>query len=177
MSLKTAPLLVTHRLILKNHQLHDYEDCAKLWSNPIVTRYIGGQPLTEEACWAKFLRTVGHWSMMGFGFWVIRDKSTGQFIGEIGLADHKRSLQPDFAGIPEMGWALNPDFHGQGYAKEAAFSILDWADHHLQNPKTVCLIDPDNSASLRLAEKLGYQLYAQAEYQGTTNLLLQRWRG
>ncbi len=63
-----------------------------MWADPEVTRYIGGKPLTEEESWARLLRYVGHWSLLGFGYWVVEEKTTGNFIGEVGFADYKRDL-------------------------------------------------------------------------------------
>jgi RimJ/RimL family protein N-acetyltransferase len=90
-----------------------------MWADPQVTRYIGGKPLTEEECWSRLLRYVGHWAWMGFGYWVAEEKETGNFVGEIGFADHKRDLEPSLKGVPEIGWVFASHVHGRGYATEA----------------------------------------------------------
>src|ERR1700729_2426842 len=85
-----VPILETERLILRAHGIDDFVHSAAMWADPEVTRYIGGKPLSEEETWARLLRYVGHWSLLGFGYWVVEEKATGNFAGEIGFADYKR---------------------------------------------------------------------------------------
>src|SRR6266852_3653014 len=81
-----VPILETARLKLRGHRLGDFTNCAAMWADPGVTRYIGGKPLNEEESWTKLLRYVGHWSLLNFGYWVVEEKATGMYIGEIGFA-------------------------------------------------------------------------------------------
>ena len=87
-----VPILESERLKLRGHRLDDSVHSAAMWADPEVTRYIGGKPLTEEESWARLLRYVGHWSLLGFGYWLVEEKMTGNFIGEVGFADYKRDL-------------------------------------------------------------------------------------
>src|SRR5258708_32174244 len=93
-----APLLETERLRLRGHRLGDFAQCAAMWADPIVTRYIGGKPLTEEESWARLLRYVGHWLVLGFGYWLAGEKGTRGFCGEICFGELKRSIQAALAG-------------------------------------------------------------------------------
>src|SRR5208283_4045760 len=54
--------------------IDDFSDSAAMWADPAVTRYIGDKPLTEEESWTKFLRYVGHWSLLGFGYWWLKKR-------------------------------------------------------------------------------------------------------
>ena len=63
---------------------------------------------------------------MGFGYWAIEEKATGDFIGEIGLADFQRDLDPPLGDGPEAGWALRVASHGKGYGEEALRAVLAW---------------------------------------------------
>ena len=96
-----------------------------MWADPEVTRYIGGTPLTEEESWARLLRYVGHWSLLGFGYWVVEEKTTGNFIGEVGFADYKRDL-PSLKDLPEIGWVFSSQASGKGYATEAVRAASAW---------------------------------------------------
>ena len=136
-----------------------------MWGNPLVTRYIGGRPFTREEVWARLLRYAGHWKWMGFGFWVIEESKTGQFIGEIGLADFKRDIVPAIDG-PEAGWVLSPQAHGQGFATEALQAVTGWYDDHFAPGKISCLIHPENEGSVRVAEKCGFKEAYVALYKG-----------
>jgi len=171
---KFAPIIMTERLILREHRLEDFPDCAKLWADDRVTRYIGGRVFSEEATWTKFLRCVGHWSLMGFGYWLVREKNTQKLVGEVGFVDYKRNIVPAYTDTPEAVWALNPAFQGQGYAVEAAMAVLNWGDQHLPRERTVCLIALDNEASIRLAQKLGYREFDRANYHGDAVILFER---
>lgn len=177
MTMDNTASIRTERLVMAKHTLDDFEDCRKLWGDPKVARYISGEPLSVEAAWAKFLRSVGHWATLHFGYWVVREKSTGLFVGEVGFGDFKRSITPAFNNTPEIGWVLMPAFHGVGYAAEAVGAALAWGDQHLPSTRTVCLIDPDNVASIRLANKMGYREFDRASYQDEINILFERCSG
>jgi len=170
----TAPTLDTARLALRPHTGFDYADVLALWSDPIVTRHIGGRPFTAEECWTRLLRYVGHWAVLGFGYWVVREAATGRFIGEVGFADYHRAIDPPFGDAPEMGWVVAPWAHGQGFASEAVAATLAWADAALPGPRTVCMIDPDNTKSIALAARHGFREYARAPYHGHDVILYER---
>ena len=168
------PVLETPRLVLRRHRLDDFEDAVAMWADQDVTRFIGGKPATREEVWARLLRYAGHWALLGYGYWVIRETVSGRFVGEIGFADFHRDIDPAFAGAPEAGWALAPWAQGQGFAGEALAAILGWADGHFGSARTVCMIDPANAASLRLAQRSGYLEYARTSYKGAPTILFER---
>lgn len=167
-----APILETVRLRLLGHGVGDLDDSLALWSHPEVTRYIGGRPFGREEVWARVLRYIGHWAASGYGFWQVRERATGRFVGEAGLADFQREIAVPLVGA-EAGWVLAPWAHGQGYATEAMTAVLGWgaANGH---PHTVCLINRDNTASLRVAAKLGYSELARTDYKGSDVLVFER---
>lgn len=173
-----APLLETERLRLRGHRVEDLEASLALWTDPAVTRFIGsGKAFTREEVWARLVRYVGHWSLMGYGYWAVEEKETGAFVGEVGFADFQRVIEPALDGMPEMGWVLAPQVHGKGYATEAVRGALDWGDAHFGATPTVCLIDPENRPSLRVAEKCGFVARERAAYKDKTVLLFRRPAG
>jgi RimJ/RimL family protein N-acetyltransferase len=169
-----VPILETNRLRLRGHRLDDFAHCAKMWDDPTVTRYIGGKPLTEEEAWARFLRYPGHWSLLGFGYWVAEEKSTGNYLGELGFADLKRDLQPSLPGLPEIGWVFAPNAHGQGYATEAVRAATAWGDIHFRPAQTFCIIHPENLTSVRVATKCGYKELQVTTYKGRQSIMFLR---
>ncbi len=173
--MSVAPVIETERLILRGHTKADLDVCAAMWGDEEVTRYIGGRPFARDEVWARLLRYVGHWQEMGYGFWALTEKASGQFIGELGFADFKRQLEPSFGDTPEMGWVLSPAGHGKGYASEAVAAALAWADAQFDERRTVCMIAPENGPSLRVAQKAGFREFARADYHGQT-VLLERFR-
>lgn len=146
-----------------------------MWADPIVTRHFG-KSFTEEEAWTRFLRYAGHWSLLRFGYWVVEDKATGAFIGEIGFADYKRDLESPVKHLPEIGWVLASESHGKGYATEAVRAAVAWGDRHFETSQTTCLIHPANLPSIRVAEKCGYRELQRTTYHGQPTIVLARGR-
>jgi len=173
-SVAEVPILETLRLKLRPHRLSDFIYSAAMWADPFVAQYTSGKPLTEEESWTKFLRYAGHWQLLGFGYWAVEEKATGDFIGEIGFADYKRDLQPPLKGTPEIGWVLASPAHGKGYATEAVRAAVAWGDAHFRLARTACIIAPENLASIRVALKCGYRDPQPATYKGKPALIFIR---
>ena len=167
----SAPELLTERLLMRGHRLDDFEDCAAMWGDERVTRFIGGKPSTREQAWARLLRYVGHWSLLGFGYWVLRERASGRFVGEVGFADFKRDIDPPLGDDQEMGWVLDPRAFGKGFAGEATRAAQGWMDGAFRARRTVCMIDTENVASLRVAEKLGYREFTRTRAEKPVILL------
>ncbi len=168
-----VPILETERLRLRAHRIDDFVHCAAMWADPEVTRYIGGKPFTEEEAWARLLRYVGHWSLLGFGYWVVEEKATGSFAGEMGFADYKRDV-PQLKGFPEIGWAIVSQAKGKGYATEGVRAAVAWGDAHFRSAPTACIIHPENLASIRVAEKCGYRESVLTTYKGQPSMMFVR---
>ncbi|UOQ52044.1 GNAT family N-acetyltransferase [Hymenobacter cellulosivorans] len=169
-----VPVLETARLWLRGYHPDDLPAFVAMFQNPDFYRYLTGKPLGEEDVWVAIMRSAGHWVLKGFGFWAVEEKATGHFIGSIGFVDRKRDIVPPIGDAPEIGWLLDPAVHGQGLATEAVQAVIAWGDKHFQGARTVCLMDPDNEASRRLAEKFGYREYARTTYHDEPALLLER---
>jgi RimJ/RimL family protein N-acetyltransferase len=152
-------------LRLRAHRVDDFEDSAAMWADPVITRYITGRPSSEQESWFRLLRHAGQWALLGFGSWVVEEKSTGKFVGEVGFADYRRPL-PLISGLPELGWVVASHMHRKGYATEAVRAALLWADEQLRAVRTACIISPENIASLRVAQKCGYEEFERIMYDG-----------
>lgn len=170
----SGPVLETERLVLRPHVLSDFDDSFSLWSDPETVRHIGGRPATEEEVWRRLMRYAGFWSLLGFGFWVARERDGRGFVGEVGFGDGRRGLGPAFDGAPEAGWAIAPSFHGRGLAAEATAAALDWNDRRTGGGRTVCLIHPDNAASIRMAERVGFRRFKESRYKDAPTVLFER---
>ena len=177
-------MIETERLRLRSPRPADFPDSAALWSDSVVTRFTGGKPLSGEEVWGRLLRYVGHWAWMGFGYWVVEEKATGRFAGEVGFSDWRREIKPSLQGLPELGWVLAPRVHGQGYATEAACAAIHWAHSRfgkklsligyadtkrpavpqLRGARMTCIIHPENVRSLRVAEKCGFKELLRTTY-------------
>jgi RimJ/RimL family protein N-acetyltransferase len=169
-----VPTIDTDRLTLRGHRLDDFADYLALWTDPAVTRFIGGKPSSREEVWGRLLRNIGHWASLGFGYWAIIEKDTGRFIGEAGFADFRREIEPSLDGVPEIGWALAPHAHGKGYATEAVRAVISWGHGHFGSRRTACIIAPENEPSIRVAEKCGYREFCRTTYKDKPTIMFVR---
>ena len=169
-----VPVIDTPRLILRAHALTDFDAYCALWADPDVVRFIGGNTFTREACWSRFLRHAGHWQHMGFGFLAIEERQSGRFIGEAGFHDMRREITPSIEGTLEAGWALMPAYHGRGYGLEAMQALVGWAEESFPGRRMTCIIEPENSASIRVATRLGFAECGTGTYHGTPLTLFER---
>ncbi len=167
-------MIETERLVLRPPELADLDDTFALHGDASLMAYIGGKQASREEAWTMLLRNIGHWSIFGYGIFTVRDKARGRFVGEVGLAHFTRGLGERFDPFPEGAWILARHGHGQGYATEAILAAHNWMTQKHQPPKTVCIIHPDNTASLRVAQKLGYARYGEAQYRGGCPIMFER---
>jgi len=160
-------MINTERLILRKHTLQDADLVFQLATDPVVLQFIRGVPPSREEAWNRLLRYAGHWSLLGFGMFAVFERATNRFIGEVGLADFQRGLGDDFDGMPEAAWVFTGGSHGKGFALEAMTAALNWFDEQGVSSRSVCIIDPRNTPSIRLAEKLGFNYYGQVSYRSS----------
>lgn len=162
------PVLQTGRLTLREHREGDLDDYLALWSDENVVRFISGEPLDRHESWRRMLRARGMWALLGCGFWIVEDRATGRLIGEAGVMDAKRSIEPSLDGTLEAGWTLLPSMQGRGLAREAMEAVLAWADrNHPATPQS-CIISEGNTASARLAERLDFRESGRGDYKGSS---------
>ncbi len=173
-SASEIPVLKSDRLRLRGHRQDDYGASMAMWGDAEVTRYIGGKPLNKEEVWARLLRYAGHWVWLGYGLWVVEEKATGKFVGEVGYANHKRDIQPPLTDMPELGWVLATSFHGKGYATEAVRAAIAWGDARWGGQRTYCIIHPENARSIRVAEKCGFTEAVRTTYRNEQIIVFMR---
>ena len=150
-----APVIETERLRLRPAEAGDLDAASAVWSDSEVTRFIGGKPRTRQEVWFALLRSAGLWVFKDFGYWVVTDRQTGEFLGEAGFADFQRGLPAELMTGPEAGWAFGRAAWGRGIATEAVTAVHGWLDAN-QKSVSCCVIEPANVASIKVAEKLGY---------------------
>jgi RimJ/RimL family protein N-acetyltransferase len=170
-----APTIDTDRLVLRAYRREDFPALLATWADPLVMRHVLGRASTEEETWGRLLRYVGLWPVLGYGYWAVEERSTGRFVGDVGFADFRRDMTPSFDGAPEAGWVLAAWAHGKGFATEAVRAAHAWSDAHLdQTRHTVCMITPENAASIGVATKCGYVETGRGAYKGSVAVLFRR---
>jgi RimJ/RimL family protein N-acetyltransferase len=145
-----------------------------MWSDPDVVRHITKTPSTRTQTWSRMLNYAGLWSVLGYGYWAIEERATHGFVGDVGLADFHRVMEPSIEGTPEAGWVLSKEHWGKGYATEAVRAMLAWADASLTNDRTVSLVAPENAASIRVAQHARFVEMGNATLNGESTMLFVR---
>ena len=144
------PRLETERLILREFRPEDFEAFAAIMGDAEVARYLpGGEPMARIDAWRFMAACIGHWTMRGYGTWVVERKSDGAVMGRIGL------INPETWPGLEVGWTLGRPYWGHGYATEAAKASLRYAFLTQPVDEVISTIHPDNKASQSVAVKLG----------------------
>ncbi len=145
-------ILETGRLILRRLIADDLDSLYALYCDPDVSKYIPDAPRTVEEA-----REELEWFMNGhpkhpeLGLWATIHKDTGKLIGRCGLLPWTIDGQNEV----EVAYLLAKAFWGQGLGTEAARAIADYGFEHLHYSRLICLIDRDNQASIKVANKIG----------------------
>jgi RimJ/RimL family protein N-acetyltransferase len=171
---RSAPTLETERLRLRGFRRDDLDAFAAMLAEPAVFEYLGGEAETREQSWRKLMMSVGQWSLLGIGYWVVETRADQRFVGQIGFSIMERGLVPDLAELPEMGWIFSAAVHGQGMALEAGRAASQWLGETAGSSSAWAVIAPENSASLRLAGRLGFARLADARYHDEPVAILHR---
>lgn len=142
----------TGRLIIRHFSETDMPDLLAYQTHPETRKYETIEPKTEEQA-AQFLARQADpetWAGAGWLAFAVYHPGDGKVVGEVGVLVEK---EPKSEG--NIGWMLHPDYHGQGYATEAAEVLVRYAfrERHLHRLTSGC--DTRNTASWRLMERLG----------------------
>jgi RimJ/RimL family protein N-acetyltransferase len=160
------PTLETERLSLRPLRGSDFEDYAALYADLEVARFIAnGETWDRGRSWRHMAFAVGHWQLQGVGPWVVEEKPSRAFVGMIGFWEP--ATWPGF----ELSWHLARRFWGRGYATEAGAAALDHAFTVWRRDLVISLIEPRNSRSIRVAERIGERLQRRIEHFGQAMLV------
>jgi RimJ/RimL family protein N-acetyltransferase len=154
----------TARLRLRTWREDDLAPYARICADPEVMRYLSG-PMTREHSEQQVSTFVRHWEERGFGLWVIEKKSSGAFIGFIGLLVHEDWSEGNHR--TEVGWRLARPFWGRGLATEGAMASLRYGFEELGLDRIISIAVPENLASRRVMEKLGMTLRGETPFKGS----------
>jgi len=145
-------VLQTERLVLRRWRDDDVAAMEPLNTDPRFTRFLtaDGRPFTAAESAGAVARWRHHWEEHGFGLWAVEERETGRFVGRVGVQFHR--LWPD---DPEVGWGIDPDLWGRGYATEAGAAAIEHAFATLAIPRLVSIVLPANTASIAVQTRLG----------------------
>jgi [ribosomal protein S5]-alanine N-acetyltransferase len=142
--------LETERLVIRPFAAEDATALFAVYGDPEVMRYIPGGVLADlDAATAALETYAGEQESRGFTFWALVERESGLVVGDVGFG----IFEP--TGEIELGWTLTRDRWGRGYATEAASTCLAAGLAHLGEQRIVAIVDAENEASARVAERIG----------------------
>jgi RimJ/RimL family protein N-acetyltransferase len=145
-------VLQTDRLVLRGWRATDRIPLAAMNADPVVMEHYVA-PLTEAESSEFVDRVERHYDVHGWGLWAVELAATGSFIGHVGLT--LATFDAPFTPAVEVGWRLDREHWGHGYATEAARASLDHGFTVLGLDEIVSFTTPRNIRSQRVMEKLG----------------------
>ncbi len=147
-------VLETERLTLREMSLDDAEFILGLLNEPSFLRNVGDKGVRSEEDARRYLLDgpMASYAEHGFGLYLVERKDDGVAMGMCGLL--KRKELPDV----DLGFALLPEFWSRGYASEAAAAVIVFGHNALGLERLLAITSRDNTASMRILEKLDFAL-------------------
>lgn len=142
----------TERLILRRFTPEDAADNYRIYTDPENMRFMGRQPDSVEFERYHLRRHIAnYYDRHGFGLWAVVLKENNRLIGRCGLI-----FQPvEGAQEVEITYLIDRHYWARGLATEAAREAVKLGFEKYRLPRIVALINPENRASVRVAEKIG----------------------
>lgn len=151
-------MIETERLLLRPLRVADVDAFVALHADARVNRFVGAY--SPEQARERLAAIERQWAERGHGLCAVELKTTGEFIGRVGL-----NYWADLDEV-ELGWTLKAGAWGHGYATEAARACLDWGFRVLDEAYFISLIRHGNTASVRVAERLGFAPLREDTFAG-----------
>lgn len=162
-------LIETPRLRLRALREDDAEALARIFSDPDVVRYSGGRsPSLQEVVEGIRSHISAYYRERGFGLLAAELRETGEVVGRVGFL----TTDLDESADAELHYHLSPAAWGNGLATEATRALLGWASRECGLGRIVAAIHPDNTASLRVAEKCGLRFWKTSALSGSEGFLI-----
>jgi ribosomal-protein-alanine N-acetyltransferase len=145
-------ILETNRLFLRHQVIQDLDDLWALYCDPDITKYIPDAPRSRAEAREELERHMnGHPEFPELGLWATILKETGKFIGRCGLLPWTIDARQEV----EVAYTIAQPYWGQGLGTEVAQAIIKYGFTRLNLSRLICLIDEENIASQKVAEKIG----------------------
>lgn len=158
-----VPVLRTDLLVLRAPRVGDFDCLADI---ACTERGLGiGGPMTRADAWREFVQLSSGWLLHGHGGWALEDARTGDVLGFVLIGFEPGDLEP------ELGFLLDAKAEGQSIAYEAGRCVLDFATDVLKWTTLVSYIDPANTRSIALAERLGAEPDGEIVEEGEITLV------
>ena len=161
--------LDTPRLRLREFTTGDLNALAAILAEPEVMRYVGAgeaRGRTREETGATLREVLAEYDRWGYGLWAVTSpkENGGRPIGWCGLIEWDLDDRTEV----EVAYLFGRPFWGKGYATEAATAVRDYGIGPARRRRLVSLVYPDNTASLRVARKIGMRYERETTLYGQT---------
>ena len=158
-------MIETKRLLLHPMRAEDTDALLRIFTDPRVMAAFDAEPFDRGQIEGWVQRNLDHQDRYGYGLFSVILRESGELIGNCGLEEmeiHETSGDGTAAGAiavadaaAELGYDFRSDQWNQGYATEAATAVRDYAFGTLALPRLISLIRQGNTASRRVAGKIG----------------------
>ena len=147
----SIPTLETERLILRKISLDDTDDMFEYAKNAEVTKCLTWSPHPDKGFTFEYISYLqSRYGTGDFFDWAVVSKDSGKMIGTCGFT--RFFFQHNGA---EIGYVLNPEYHGKGIATEALGRIIRYGFENLALERIEGKFMIENEASRRVMEKNG----------------------
>jgi RimJ/RimL family protein N-acetyltransferase len=151
----------TARLYLRQFTLDDLDDLYHIYSDSEVMKYFATGVRTREATETAIHTMLQRWEQNNFGMWAVVHKIDCKMIGRCGLGFLDKTSEV------ELGYALNKAYWNQGLMTEASLASLNYGFEILKLDRIVAIARPENIASQRVMQKVGFKYENNARYYET----------
>ena len=143
----------TERLRIKEVEIDDAGFIFELYNSPSWLKYIGDRNIYSEQQARTYIQEsiIPSYQKLGYGFYKIELKQTGECIGTCGF--FKRS----FLDHPDIGYAMLPEHQSKGYMKEASEAVIKFGKEELGLDKILAITSEENEISQRVLRNLGME--------------------
>lgn len=161
-------LLETKRTIMRNLTIDDADDFYALNLDPEVIQYTGDLAFENVQVAKEFLNNYDQYEKYGVGRLAVIEKATSTFIGWCGL---KYSEDKDEYDI---GFRFFRPYWNKGFATETATKCLEFGFHELGISKIIGRAMRENSASIKVLEKIGMTFKETFDFDGHKGVIYEK---
>ena len=151
-------MIETDFLIIRRFKVSDYKDLHEYLSEPEIYAYEPGQPISISEA-EKFATERSQ----GTDFYAVVLKENNKMIGHL----YFKQIKPQEMMTWELGYIFNPSYHRKGCASEASRALVEYAFQNYNAHRIMARCDPENPASWKLLEKIGFRREGHFKQVGT----------
>lgn len=161
-------IIETERLLIRKFDLDDVDFIVVLLNTPAWLQFIGNRGVKNNKDAENYLLNgpMESYRLNGFGLSMVELKENSVPIGMCGL------IKRDSLDDVDIGFAMMPEFAGNGYGFEAAAATMTYAKKILGLKRLVAITDADNIYSISLLKKLGMQFEKMIQLNDEKELML-----